>query len=265
MSTPTVLLDASNLKAGDTAGLGLLNLPYATLGVEKLTDEFNVVLYDQRRNQSVRVKMPGTRIWLRAHCDFLKERARFSYSFDGVTFQSIGDEVVLVYQTFTFQGVRYGLFSYNGTGAEGGFADFDSIDVYQPHTHGLMRPIPYGRSIRLTSFHGATGLAANHGILASGVPTRFEIVDRRLGRVALRLGRRYVTVGADGGVTLGASQSGPPTQNFQWIETPTGELVLMSLATDRFLRIDPKTGDVRADSPGPMPDDSDGTRFIWSE
>jgi hypothetical protein len=209
--------------------------------------------------------MPGTRIWLRAHCDFLKERARFSYSFDGVTFQSIGDEVVLVYQTFTFQGVRYGLFSYNGTGAEGGFADFDSIDVYQPHTHGLMRPIPYGRSIRLTSFHGATGLAANHGILASGVPTRFEIVDRRLGRVALRLGRRYVTVGADGGVTLGASQSGPPTQNFQWIETPTGELVLMSLATDRFLRIDPKTGDVRADSPGPMPDDSDGTRFIWSE
>lgn len=34
MSTPTVMLDAANLKPGDTAGLGLLNLPYATLGVE---------------------------------------------------------------------------------------------------------------------------------------------------------------------------------------------------------------------------------------
>jgi hypothetical protein len=54
-------------------------------------------------------------------------------------------------------------------------------------------------------------------------------------------------------------------QDFQWIETPTGELVLMSLATNRFLRIDPRTGDVRADSPGPMPDDSDGARFMWSE
>jgi len=264
MSMPSVLLDVSSLKPGDTAGLGLLNLPYATLGVEKLTDELNVVFYDQRRDQQVRVKMTGTRIWLRADCDFLTERARFSYSFDGVTFTSIGDEVVLVYQTFTFQGVRYGLFNYNTTGVEGGFADFDSIDVYQRHTRGLMRPIPYGRSIRLASFHTTTGLAASGGRLTSAVPTRFEIVDRRLGRVALRSDRRYVTVGKDGGVTLAAGPSGT-AQDFQWIETPTGELVLMSLATNRFLRIDPQTGLIRADSPGPMPDDSDGARFIWSQ
>jgi hypothetical protein len=263
MSTPTVLLDASNLKPGDTAGLGLLNLPYATLGVEKRTDGLDIVLYDQRPDKTVRVKMTGTRIWLRADCDFLTERARFSYSFDGVTFTLIGDEVALVYQTFTFQGVRYGLFSYNRTGAEGGFADFDYIHVYQPHIRGLMRPIPYGRSIRLTSFHATTGLAASRGRLASAVPTRFEIVDRKLGRVALRSGRLYVTVGQDGGVTLATGQSGT-AQTFQWIETPTGELVLMSLATNRFLRIDPQTGDIRADSPGPMPDNSDGTRFIWS-
>jgi hypothetical protein len=264
MSTPTVALDASNLKPGDAAGLGLLNLPYATLGVEKLADKLDVIFYDQRLDQRVRVKMTGTRIWLRADCNFLTERARFSYSFDGITFTPIGDEVVLVYQTFTFQGVRYGLFSYNTNGAEGGFADFDSIDVYQPQTHGLMRPIPYGLSIRLASFHATTGLAASRGRLVSGVPTRFEIVDRRLGRVALRSGGRYVTVGNDGGVTLRAGESGT-AQSFQWIETPTGELVLMSLATNRFLRIDPQTRNIRADSPGPMPDDSDGTRFIWSE
>ena len=91
-----------------------------------------------------------------------------------------------------------------------------------------------------------------------------EIVGRGLGRVALRSGRRYVTVGEDGRVTLVAGQPGT-AQSFQWIETPTGELVLMSLATNRFLRIDPQAGDIRADSPGPMPDNSDGTRFIWSE
>ena len=264
MSTPTVLLDASHLKPGDTAGLGLLNLPYATLSVEKRADGLDIVLYDQRPDKTVRVKMAGTRIWLRADCDFLTERARFSYSLDGVTFTPIGEEVVLVYQTFTFQGVRYGLFNYNTTGAEGGFADFDRIDVHQPHPHGLMRPIPYGRSIRLTSFHATTGLAASPGGLASGVPTRFEIVNRRLGRVALRSGGRYVTVGAGGAVTLEAAKSGT-AQNFQWIETPTGELVLMSLATNRFLHIDPKTRDIQADSPGPMPDDSDGARFVWSE
>jgi len=264
MSTPTVMLDAANLKPGDTAGLGLLNLPYATLGVERLADELEVVFHDQRRDQRVRVKMSGTRIWLRADCDFLTERSRFSYSFDGVAFAPIGDEVVPLYQTFTFQGVRYGLFNYNATGAEGGFADFDSIDVYQPHTHGLMRPIPYGRSIQLASFHATTGLTVSDGRLASAVPTRFEIVDHRLGRVALRSGRRYVTVDQDGGVTLVAGTSGR-AQNFQWIETPTGELVLVSLATNRFLRIDPKTGEIRADSPGPMPDDSDGARFIWSQ
>ena len=263
MSVPTVQLDTTNLKPGDTAGLGLLNLPYATLGVEKRADGLDVIFHDQRRDQAVRVKMTGTRIWLRADCDFLTERARFSYSFDGVTFTPIGDEVVLVYQTFTFQGVRYGLFSYNTTGAQGGFADFDSIDVFQPHTRGLMRPIPYGRSIRLTSFRATTGLAASEGRLAPGAPTRFEVVDRRLGRVALRSGRRYVTVDEDGGVTLAARESGP-AQSFQWIETPTGELVLMSLATNRFLRVDPQTGDIRADSPGPMPDDSDGARFVWS-
>jgi len=264
MSAPTVLLDASNLKPGDTAGLGLLNLPYTTLGVEKRADGQDVVFYDQLHDQTVRVAMMGKRIWLRADCDFLTEKARFSFSFDGRTFTPIGNAVTLYYQTFTFQGVRYGLFSYNKTGTEGGFADFDRIDVYQPHTHGLMRPIPYGRSIRLASFHAKTGLAVSGGRLASGVPTRFEIVGRGLGRVALRSGRSYVTVGADGGVTLGPRPSGT-AQNFQWIETPTGELVLMSLATNRFLRIDPQSGGIRADSPGPMPDGSDGTRFIWSD
>jgi xylan 1,4-beta-xylosidase len=264
MSTPTVVLDASNLKPGDTAGLGLLNLPYATLGVEKLADELDIVFFDQRLDQRARVKTTGTRIWLRADCDFPTERARFSYSFDGITFTPIGGEVALLYQTFTFQGVRYGLFNYNTIGAEGGAADFDSIEVHEPHTRGLMRPIPYGRSIRLASFRATTGLAASGGRLTSGVPTQFEIVDRRLGRVALRSGGRHVTAGKDGGVTLIAGQ--PRTaQTFQWIETPTGELVLMSLATNRFLRIDPTTGDIRADSPGPMPDDSDGARFIWSQ
>jgi hypothetical protein len=38
----------------------------------------------------------------------------------------------------------------------------------------------------------------------------------------------------------------------------------MALATNRFLRIDPATRRIVADSPGPLPDGSDGARFRWS-
>jgi hypothetical protein len=45
------------------------------------------------------------------------------------------------------------------------------------------------------------------------------------------------------------------------METFTGETILMSLATHRFLRVDESTGAVFADSPGPRPDGRDGVRF----
>jgi xylan 1,4-beta-xylosidase len=83
-----------------------------------------------------------------------------------------------------------------------------------------------------------------------------------LGRVALKTGGKYLTVAEDAGVGLSAGKPGT-AQSFQWIETPYGELVLMSLVTNRFLRVDPATGVVVADSPGPQSDGKDGVRFIW--
>jgi xylan 1,4-beta-xylosidase len=38
----------------------------------------------------------------------------------------------------------------------------------------------------------------------------------------------------------------------------------MSLSTNRFLRIDPVTGLISADSPGQKSGGSDGDRFDWS-
>ena len=51
-------------------------------------------------------------------------------------------------------------------------------------------------------------------------------------------------------------------ETFQWMETFGGELLLMSLATNRFVRRDAE-GRLSADSPGPRPDGADGTRFRW--
>jgi hypothetical protein len=66
----------------------------------------------------------------------------------------------------------------------------------------------------------------------------------------------------DGGQALFAAKSVGPRQVFQWMETLTGEIVLMSLQTNRYLRVAAADGTLVADSPGPTPDGKDGTRFI---
>ena len=65
---------------------------------------------------------------------------------------------------------------------------------------------------------------------------------------------------SDGAVSI--RKSGPG-ETFQWIETFTGELTLLSLTTSRYLRVDFKTGKLMADKPGPAPDGKDGVRFDW--
>ena len=246
MSSPTVALDLAGLKDGDVAGLGLLNLPYATLGVEKTGAGLAVALYDQTTDKTVRKPIDARRVWLRADCNFLTEKARFSYSVNGKDFIPLGGDFTTVFQLTTFQGVRYALFDYNRLGKEGGVADFDSVEVYEPYPHGLMRAIPYGKTIRL----------------GDAVPTPFVVEDAGLGRVALRAGTRYLGVAADGKTGL---QDGPAgsAQSFQWMETATGELALMSLANNRFLRVDKASGALVADSPGPGPGAGRGDRFGW--
>lgn len=263
VSSPTVVLDVAGLQNGDVAGLGLLNRPYATLGVEKSSAGLQIALFDQTSGKRVAVPTRATRLWLRADADFMTEKTRFSYSTDGRHFITIGDEFTTVFQLVTFQGVRYALFNYNVNGVEGGHADFDSIDVYQARPHGLSRAIPLGKSVRLFSPGRKTGLAVGSGAPVVGQPSAWQVQDMGLGRVAFKSAHGYLGVADDGKVTL---QQGAPglAQSFQWMETPTAELLLMSLANHRYLRVDPASGAVLADSPGPQPDGLDGVRFNWS-
>jgi hypothetical protein len=61
-----------------------------------------------------------------------------------------------------------------------------------------------------------------------------------LGRVALQAGGGFLSIGADGGAAVQAARPGI-AQSFQWMETPTGELLLLSLQTNFYLRIHPQT------------------------
>ncbi len=265
-SIPTVAMETAALKAGDVAGFALLIQPDAWIGVEKGQLGAVLVQHDGQTMRDQRVPLASSKVWLRADCEYTTQFARFSYSTDGKQFQSIGEPFRMVGIGVTFQGVRYALFSFHREAGEAGFADFDSVEIQEPAPHGLTSPIPYGKQITLrTHAHEpAFGIeeAAGAVVARAGQFAAFAVVDRKLGRVALRGTSGFLSVGADGNLTVRSGSAGN-AETFQWIETFTGELTLLSLETHRYLRVDSKTGTLHADSPGPEPDGPEGVRFDW--
>jgi xylan 1,4-beta-xylosidase len=259
-SSPVAVLETAGMRPGDVAGLALFNWPYAWIGVHRDSAGWALEQYDRTTDRTAQRPLPGTRVWLRADCDFLRETARFSYSTDGTRFEPLGDEFTMVFQLKTFQGVRYSLFHYNLLGAPGGYADFDAMTVREPNPHGLTRPVPIGRTIAISTAVGRMPLSV-------GSESAFEVVDRRLGRVALRTPSGYVSVDTAGASSRVTLTRGAPAdaETFQWIETPYGDLALLSLVTHRYLRVDPSTRAPSADHPGPEPGRADGAQFVWTE
>jgi xylan 1,4-beta-xylosidase len=255
-SRSTAELDAGGLRPGDVAGLALLDLPYAWIGVRCEATGLVLEQLDQTAGKSVREPLAGSHIWLRADCDFLTELATFSYSTDGENFRAIGGPFTMVFQLKTFQGVRISLFAFNQTSGPGGVADFDKFQVEEANPRGLMRPIPVGRSVHLTGRGSGWGLGLKDGRLVA-VPAQdaaaLLVEDRGKGRVAFR-----AVAGSAGRERL------PATDEFQWTETIYGDLILLSLATQRHVRIHPETGVLSMDHPGPAPDRTDGSCFVWS-
>jgi hypothetical protein len=252
------VLDVAGMRAGDVAGLALLNRPYAWIGVRRTADGVALQQYDQTVDSAVTSPMRGTRLWLRVDCDFLTEQARFAFSTDGARWTPLGRPFTMAFQLKTFQGVRFALFHYNTAGAPGGVADFDLMRVDEPNPRGLTRPIPIGRTIVLQAAGRDTPFVVDGA-------SRFTVVDRGLGRVGLRAGSRFlaVTPQSDSTSTLALrAGSRGDGDTFQWMETLYGDLLLMSLATHRYLRVETH-GRVTSDSRGAEPDPNDGTALRW--
>lgn len=257
-SSATTVLDAAGMRPGDVAGLALLNRPFAWIGVRRTAAGLALRQYDQTDDSASAASLHTTRVWLRVDCDFLTEQARFHYSTDGARWSPLGRPFTMAFQLRTFQGVRFALFHHNTAGAPGGVADFDLMRVDEPNPRGLTRPVPVGQAIVLR----AAGRDTPFGVDGQ---RRFTVVDRGLGRVALQAGDRYVSVTprSDSTSTL-ALGAGPPGEGetFQWMETLYGDVMLMSLATHRYLRLEPD-GRVSSDSRGAEPDPNDGTALRW--
>lgn len=276
-SIVTTELETSGLKTGDVSGLALLNLPYAWIGINKSGEATEVRQFDQQTGKIDSKKLNTSRIWLRVHCNFDTEKALFSYSTDGTTYQPLGDTTIMVFQLRTFQGVRFSLFNFNTTGTEGGYADFNNFVVDEPRSRGLTKPIPYAKTITLTSMADSTVLVnwknfvrpvpANNP-LAKSPAAHFRVLDRRKGRIALQsvTDDGFVTVKGLGGmaeVRIEKEEKGDASL-FQWQDMLKGDLMLMSLTTHKYLFVDPHARSLSsADAPGARPDRKDGSCFVW--
>ena len=270
-------LNGANLKVGDVAGLALLNLPYAWIGIVKEDDGHHLRFYNQQEQERIDHETKTNTVWLRAYCNFDNDIGKLSYSFDGNHFIDIGSEILMPYQLKTFQGVRYGLFHFNTRGKEGGYADFNSFNVIEPRCKGLTRPIPYHQIIILKSIADGTVLVNWKNFLrpvgvnsefADGEASLFKVLDRGCGRIALQSVETdgFVTVKGSGGmaeIRIESEDQGEAS-TFQWQDMLKNDLMLMSLLTHRYLYADPFGGSLcSADARGARPDRRGGACFAW--
>jgi beta-xylosidase len=276
-SIATVELDASGLVAGDTAGLALLNAPYAWIGLVKSAEAVTLQTFDQTDCKTTKAPASPAHVWLRVACNFDIEKAVFSWSADGKDFTPLGDTFTMAYQLTTFQGVRYSLFNFNTSGQPGGYADFDNFTVDEPRARGIERVIPVGKTVTLTSGADGSFLAADTqnmalinvaadapGLVARNV--QFQVMDLGKGRVALKAANgRFVSAAGDG-VSLKdfAAKTPGDAESFQWINLMRGDTMLMSLTNHRYLATKPNNpGPVTVTAAGPQPDRKGGACFKW--
>ncbi len=276
-SIATVELDASGLVAGDTAGLALLNAPYAWIGLVKTAEGVTLQTFDQTDRTTTKAPASPTHVWLRVACNFDIEQAIFSWSADGKDFTPLGNTFTMAYQLTTFQGVRYSLFNFNTSGQAGGYADFDNFTVDEPRARGIERVIPVGKTVTLTSGADGSLLAADTqnmslinvapdapGLIARNV--QFQVVGLGKGRVALKAANGRFVSAAGEGVSLKdlAVKTPGDAESFQWVNLMRGDTMLMSLTNHRYLATRPNNpGPVTATAPGPQPDRKGGACFKW--
>ena len=281
-SEATVELYTSGLRDGDEAGIGILNVPFATLGVVRDGDKLIVRRYIHADNAQTDLDtLPATTrsIVLRAYGTFDRDSANFAYSTDGgATFRPTGPAFLLPYQLLTFQGSRYALYAFGQPDAKRtGYAEFDNFTVTEPMA-SRAENLPVGKVITLTNLaDGSRAWANPHGMLhhtGAGSAlfdsdgTKFRVHDRGNGRVALEAlnGTGFLTVtgaGMSADVRLMAAEQGEASQ-FVWQDMLRGQCMLLSPATNRYVAIQPGTGaPYGADSPGCRPDRRDGSVFEY--
>ena len=244
VSYTSVKLDASKLKAGDEAGLGAINMPYASLGVVKTDKGLALRCYDQNTNKEVVQPLDKKVVWLRLWGDYDKSQLQYSYSLDGKNWENIGEQMISPYQLKTFQGVRVALYAFNKKEVNGGVADFDDFKVEEPMADRTAN-LPIGKTVRFFNLaDGNLMNATRHGVMHNSWnkkdmsnQVKFVVEDRGQGKVALKTADgRYVYIagaGLSGDVRLTADAG--KAEEFVWQDMLYNHCMLLSLKTQRYV------------------------------
>ena len=273
VSYTSVKLDASKLKAGDEAGLGAINMPYASLGVVKTDKSLALRCYDQNTNKEVVKPLDKKVVWLRLWGDYDKSQLQYSYSLDGKNWENIGEQVLSPYQLKTFQGVRVALYAFNKKEVNGGVADFDDFKVEEPMADRTAN-LPIGKTVRFFNLaDGNLMNATRHGVMHNSWnkkdmsnQVKFVVEDRGQGKVALKTADgRYVYIagaGLSGDVRLTADAG--KAEEFVWQDMLYNHCMLLSLKTQRYVGKHPKDGSpYSADFQGADAGMKNGCVFAW--
>lgn len=129
----STVIDVTNMKEGDFAGLALLQRKFGLVGVKFSNGVKSVVMVNAQTGEPVEaesIPLEKKKVFLKAVCDFtdLRDVANFFYSLDGKTWSPIGSQLRMEYSMPHFMGYRFGLFNY-ATLTPGGYVDFDWFRV----------------------------------------------------------------------------------------------------------------------------------------
>jgi beta-xylosidase len=130
----STLLDASNMKEGDFAGLTAFQRKFGQVGVKVVDGQKQLFMVSNKTDKPTELEslpLAQNKVYLKIECDYRNkiDVAKFFYSLDGKAWKQIGGELKMEYTLMEhFMGYRFGLFNYASKNV-GGFADFDYFHI----------------------------------------------------------------------------------------------------------------------------------------
>ena len=136
-----IAMETGGMKAGDVAGLGVLQKKYGFTGVvctrtQGAGEDKYLVMVDgscDPPKEKARIPVTQERVYLRIDIDYKNraDKAYFFASLDGEEWQAVGEPLQMAYTIPHFMGYRFALFNY-ATEEPGGFVDFDYFRIGAP-------------------------------------------------------------------------------------------------------------------------------------
>ena len=132
-SAASTVVEVSNMKDGDFAGMIALQRRYGLVGVSRDGNSSSIIMVtneSEEPREVVRIELNQDKVYLKIACDFNNraDKAYFYYSLDGEAWTEIGESLQMAYTLPHFMGYRFGLFNY-ATKSAGGYVDFGYFDI----------------------------------------------------------------------------------------------------------------------------------------